>query len=136
MSVRRSLVRISEKKMSWEESVIFFANLAHLKILNKIPQSPISTLNTRKLMQLYIYNFWRMYFSKIREKRDFSTPFFCPIHVVTFTLHWYQFWRQITVFPHIVAAATILFWIHLVRKLFKERKLFKGGNYMRKYGIF
>ena len=24
-----------------------------------------------------------------------------------------------TVFPHIVAAATILFWIHLVRKLFK-----------------
>jgi hypothetical protein len=40
-----------------------------------------------------------------------------------------------TVFPHIVAAATILFWIHLVRKLFKEMKLFKGGNYMRKYGI-
>ena len=24
-----------------------------------------------------------------------------------------------TVFPHIIAAATILFWIHLVRKLFK-----------------
>ena len=23
-----------------------------------------------------------------------------------------------------------------MRKLFKERKLFKGGNYMRKYGIF
>jgi hypothetical protein len=22
-----------------------------------------------------------------------------------------------------------------MRKLFKERKLFKGGNYMRKYGI-
>ena len=39
-----------------------------------------------------------------------------------------------TVFPHIVAAATILFSIHPVRKLFKERKLFKGGNYMRKYG--
>ena len=39
-----------------------------------------------------------------------------------------------TVFPHIVAAATILFWIHQVRKLFKERKLIKGGNYMRKYG--
>ena len=27
--------------------------------------------------------------------------------------------KQDTVFPHIVAAATILFWIHLVRKLFK-----------------
>ena len=39
-----------------------------------------------------------------------------------------------TVFPHIIAAATILFWIHLERKLFKERKLIKGGNYMRKYG--
>ena len=24
---------------------------------------------------------------------------------------------------------------HYMRKLFKERKLFKGGNYMRKYGI-
>ena len=23
-----------------------------------------------------------------------------------------------------------------MRKLFKERKLFKGGNYMRKYGIY
>ena len=23
-----------------------------------------------------------------------------------------------------------------MRKLFKERKLFKGGNYKRKYGIF
>ena len=23
-----------------------------------------------------------------------------------------------------------------MRKLFKERKLFKGGNYMRKYGMF
>ena len=27
--------------------------------------------------------------------------------------------KKNTVFPHIVAAATILFWIHLVRKLFK-----------------
>ena len=41
-----------------------------------------------------------------------------------------------TVFPHIVAAATILFSIHLVRKLFNERKLFKGGNYLRKYGNY
>ena len=41
-------------------------------------------------------------------------------------------WNLSTVFPHIVATATILFWIHLVRKLFKERTLFKGGNYMRK----
>ena len=40
------------------------------------------------------------------------------------------------VFPHIIAAATILFWIHLVSKLFKERKLTKGGNYMRKYGNY
>ena len=40
-----------------------------------------------------------------------------------------------TVFPHVVAAATILFGIHLVRKLFKERKLIKGGKYMRKYGM-
>ena len=23
-----------------------------------------------------------------------------------------------------------------MRKLFKERKLFKGGNYMRKYGMY
>ena len=47
--------------------------------------------------------------------------------------HSYTFW--FTVFPHIIAAATILFWIHLVRKLFKERKLINGGNYMRKYGM-
>ena len=60
-----------------------------------------------------------------------------------------------TVFPHIVAAATILFWIHLVRKLFKfslrkgklneetiwnfqafmnSKKNSCRGNYMRKYG--
>ena len=59
---------------------------------------------------------------------------------------------QITVFPHIVAAATILFWSCKTSKfsntfliyfsIFNEnlnsfltrvRKLFKGGNYKRKY---
>ena len=65
----------------------------------------------------------------------------------------FTFWS--TVFPHIVAAATILFWTHLVRKLFKfslhKRKInaetiwiFQSftiskknsccSKYMRKYG--
>ena len=60
-----------------------------------------------------------------------------------------------TVFPHIVAAETILFWIYKILKLhifstsyvmktwivsslgaetIQGWKLFKGGNYMRKYG--
>ena len=47
-----------------------------------------------------------------------------------------------TVFPHIVAAATILFWIHLLRKLFKfsfplcnvnlNSFLTRWGNYSRR----
>ena len=47
-----------------------------------------------------------------------------------------------TVFPHIIAAATILFWIHLVRKLFKfsfplcnenlNSFLTRWGNYSRR----
>ena len=51
-----------------------------------------------------------------------------------------------TVFPHIVSAETILFWIqpyvlwplvtvHTGAETIQGRKLFKGGNYMRKYGI-
>ena len=52
--------------------------------------------------------------------------------------------KQDTVFPHIVHAETILFWIwksigHSTQgqrsQYIKVRKLFKGGNYMRKYGI-
>ena len=49
---------------------------------------------------------------------------------------------MVTVFPHIVAAATILFWIHLVRKLFKfsfplcnenlNSFLTRWGNYLRR----
>ena len=50
-----------------------------------------------------------------------------------------------TVFPHIVSAETILFWIqpyvlwplvtvHTGAETIEGRKLFKGGNYMRKYG--
>ena len=50
-----------------------------------------------------------------------------------------------TVFPHIVAAATILFWTHLVRKLFKflfplcnekERKLYEEIRYMKYFVEF
>ena len=52
----------------------------------------------------------------------------------------------LTVFPHIVSAETILFWIqpyvlwplvtvHTGAETIQGRKLFKGGNYMRKYGI-
>ena len=51
-----------------------------------------------------------------------------------------------TVFPRIVSAETILFWIwpyvlwplitvHKSAETIQGRKLFKGGNYMRKYGI-
>ena len=51
-----------------------------------------------------------------------------------------------TVFPHIVSAETILFWIwkskyirpkvtvHKGAETTQGRKLFRGGNYMRKYG--
>ena len=51
-------------------------------------------------------------------------------------------YKVVTVFPHIVAAATILFWIHLVRKLFKlsfplcnknlNSFLTRWGNYSRR----
>ena len=52
-----------------------------------------------------------------------------------------------TVFPHIVSAETILFWlwsyvlwplmaVHKCAETIQGRKLFKGGNYMRKYGSF
>ena len=51
-----------------------------------------------------------------------------------------------TVFPHIVSAETILFWlwayvlwpliiVHKCAETIHGRKLFKDGNYMRKYGI-
>ena len=40
-----------------------------------------------------------------------------------------------TVFPRIVSAETILFWILPFVLCIKVRKLFKGGNYSRKYGI-
>ena len=60
---------------------------------------------------------------------------------------------HVTIFPHIVSAETILFWIWKLQPIqipscqnisiftaFAEetilgRKLFKGGNFMRKYGI-
>ena len=52
-----------------------------------------------------------------------------------------EFMKSNTVFPHIVAAATIRFWIHLVRKLFKfsfplcnenlNSFLTRWGNYSR-----
>ena len=52
-----------------------------------------------------------------------------------------------TVFPHIVSAETILFWlwayvlwplitVHKCAETIQGRKLLKGGNYMRKYGIW
>ena len=52
-----------------------------------------------------------------------------------------------TVFPRIVSAETILFWIwpyvlwplvtvHKSAETIQGRKLFKGGNYSRKYGIY
>ena len=60
----------------------------------------------------------------------------------------YIFWTKyvVTVFPHIIAAATILFWIHLVRKLFKlsfplcnknlNSFLTRWGNYSREETIW
>ena len=52
-----------------------------------------------------------------------------------------------TVFPHIVSVETILFWlwpyvlwplitVHKCAESIQGRKLFKGGNYKRKYGIW
>ena len=59
-----------------------------------------------------------------------------------FSLHKGKVNKETTVFPHIVAAATILFWIHLVRKLFKfsfpicnenlNSFLTRRGNYSRR----
>ena len=80
-----------------------------------------------------------------------------PVLFVIFTHHlfedmkirakYYRFFAALfyladTVFPHIVSAKTILFliWklqqiqIHSCRNML--RKLFKCGNYMRKYGIY
>ena len=56
---------------------------------------------------------------------------------------WFKNWCN--VFPHIVSAETILFWllpyvlwplitVHKCAETIQGRKLFKGGNYMRKYG--
>ena len=79
--------------------------------------------------------------------------FFCaqiPSFGVRWMSHYWTFSKmcltffqiQNTVFPHIVAAATILFWIHLVRKLFKfsfplcnenlNSFLTRWGNYSRR----
>ena len=69
----------------------------------------------------------------------------------TCTLEWTMLWRitinslhnEGTVFPHIVSAETILFWIWKSKghsaygqrsQYINVRKLFKGRNYMRKYG--
>ena len=50
---------------------------------------------------------------------------------------------MITVFPHIVSAETILFefgnpkvTVHKGAETIQGRQLFKGGNYMRKYGTY
>ena len=54
--------------------------------------------------------------------------------------------KRNTVFPHIVSAETILFWlwsyvlwplisVHKCAETIQGGKLFKGGNYMRKYGF-
>ena len=58
----------------------------------------------------------------------------------------HTFLNRHTVFPHIVSTETILFllwpyvlWplisVHKCAETIQGRKLFKGGNYMRKYGI-
>ena len=55
--------------------------------------------------------------------------------------------NETTVFPHIVSAEAILFWIfpyvlwplitvHKCAETIQGRKLFMGGNYMRKYGKY
>ena len=50
--------------------------------------------------------------------------------------------KTYTIFPHIVFAETILFefgnpkvTVHKCAETIQGRKLLKGGNYMRKYGI-
>ena len=61
-------------------------------------------------------------------------------------LHMYSLGILTTVFPHIVSAETILFWllpyvlwplitVHKCAETIQGRKPFKGGNYMRKYGM-
>ena len=58
-----------------------------------------------------------------------------------------QYKNQVTIFPQIVSAETILFWIwpyvlwplitvDKSAETIQGRKLFKGGNYLRKYGMF
>ena len=67
---------------------------------------------------------------------------------------WKNIWRCMhsflissTVFPRIVSAETILFWswpyvlwplvtVHKSAETIQGRKLFKGGNYSRKYGMY
>ena len=63
---------------------------------------------------------------------------YIPLHIYYIHFIWYL----CTVFPHIIAAATILFWIHIVRKLFKfsfllcnknlNSFLTRWGNYSRR----
>ena len=63
-------------------------------------------------------------------------------HVPVFDVNLLKWQKLNTVFPHIIAAATILFWIHLVRKLFKfsfplcnenlNSFLTRWGNYSRR----
>ena len=110
--------------------------------------------------------FWSLFsrssFSFLSSSISFSCTFFSStspdssvfnssstfsISPSTFSAHFCWMRRAfITVFPRIVSAETILFWIwpyvlwplvtvHKSGETIQGRKLFKGGNYSRKYGI-
>ena len=78
-------------------------------------------------------------FIKIRSKYNSNALLSLLRIFMKHTLFWII---AFTVFPHIVAAATILFWTHLVRKLFKfsfplcnenlNSFLTRWGNYSRR----
>jgi hypothetical protein len=137
----------------WPEVPIFFQKLRkflHFKSM-KITFKYIRIQNTSckaKLMLLSIF-FWLL-FSFISTLEVLVKPKNASLkakiwlyHLQTMKLNAFC-WH--TVFPHIVSAETILFWIwsqyirtkvtvHKCAETIQRRKLFKRGNCMRKYSI-
>ena len=88
-----------------------------------------------KVQQIVIYENMKKW---IKQKQNTNFTWGCVMLPKNLTAH--------TVFPHIVSTETILYWlrpyvlwplitVHKCAETIQGRKLFKGGNYMRKYCI-
>ena len=77
-----------------------------------------------------------LWYSDRKSEERFSQ--YASLLTIDFIRHAWCWWLEhtVTVFPRIVSAETILFWIWSNwSKNMKVQKLFKGANYLRKYLI-